>query len=207
MASRPDSVNAPGVHMPMEKAMLQFFRHIRRAFMPTPAQLRANALYNIIVAQSRRPGFYLAGGVADTIDGRFDMIVLHAFLVMRRLRDAGEDGEALSQVLFDEMFSDMDRSLREMGVGDMGIGKRVRAMGKAFLGRVKAYEEALDEGGDAALAQALIRNLYRAEPPTETALGRMADYVRREAAALRTYPLAALLAGETAFGPAPGETP
>jgi cytochrome b pre-mRNA-processing protein 3 len=191
----------------MEKAMLQFFRNIRRAFMPTPGQLRANALYNTIVAQSRHPGFYLDGGVADTLDGRFDMIVLHAFLVMRRLRDAGQEGEELSQVLFDEMFSDMDRSLREMGVGDMGVGKRVRAMGKAFLGRVKAYEEALDDGGEAALGEALNRNLYRSEPPRETARRCMVDYVRRETAALRAYPLAALLAGEVAFGPAPGEAP
>lgn len=186
--------------------MLQFIKNIRRAFMPTPEQLRANMLYNVLVAQSRRPGFYLAGGVPDTIDGRFDMIVLHAFLVMRRLRDAGPEGEALSQALFDEMFADMDRSLREMGVGDMGIGRRVRAMGEAFLGRVKAYEEALGQGGDA-LEEALSRNLYRAAPPPPEALAAVAAYVRRETGNLRQLPLAALTAGELTFGSAPGDVP
>lgn len=186
--------------------MLQFFKNLRRAFMPSTDQFRANTLYNTAVAQSRRPGFYLAGGVPDTIDGRFDMIVLHAFLIMRRLRDAGPDGETLSQALFDEMFADMDRSLREMGVGDMGIGRKVRGMGKAFMGRVKAYEEALEAGG-VALDEALTRNLYRSSPPAPEALARLAAYVRRENAALKAFPIAALLAGEVAFGPAPGETP
>ncbi|MGE0668202.1 MAG: ubiquinol-cytochrome C chaperone family protein [Sphingomonadales bacterium] len=183
--------------------MLQFIRNIRRAFMPSPQQLRANALYNAAVAQSRRPGFYLDGAVPDTLDGRFDMIVLHVFLVMRRLRDGGPEGEALSQALFDEMFADMDRSLREMGVGDMGIGRRVRAMGEAFMGRVKAYEEALEQAGGG-LEDALARNVYRSSPPPAEALAAMADYVRRENTALRGFPVAALMAGEAAFGPAPG---
>ncbi len=186
--------------------MLQFLKNLQRAFMPSPDQLRANTLYNTAVAQSRRPGFYLAGGVPDTIDGRFDMIVLHAFLIMRRLRDGGPDGERLSQALFDEMFADMDRSLREMGVGDMGIGRRVRAMGKAFMGRVKAYEEALEAGGGA-LEEALTRNLYRSAPAAADALARIAFYVRRENAALKTFPIAALMAGEVSFGPAPGDVP
>ncbi|MEN3950368.1 ubiquinol-cytochrome C chaperone family protein [Iodidimonas sp. SYSU 1G8] len=173
-------------------------------FVPTPDQLVANALYNTLVGQSRQPAFYLDGGVPDTLDGRFDMIVLHAFLVMRRLRDGGERGETLSQVLFDEMFSDMDRSLREMGVGDMGIGKRVRAMGKAFMGRVKAYDEGLDTGGDA-LEQALLRNLYRSAPPSDESLASMVAYARREAAHLGEQPLDRLMAGEVTFGPALGE--
>ncbi|MEN3973583.1 ubiquinol-cytochrome C chaperone family protein [Emcibacter sp. SYSU 3D8] len=186
--------------------MLQFLKNIRRAFMPSPDQLRANALYNTAVNQSRRTGFYTTCGVPDTIDGRFDMIVVHAFLIMRRLRDGGPDGEALSQVLFDEMFADMDRSLREMGVGDMGIGRRVRAMGKAFMGRVKAYEEALEEGG-AALEEALTRNVYRDAAPAPAALDHLAAYMRRENTALRSFPIAALMAGEVNFGPAPGDSP
>jgi cytochrome b pre-mRNA-processing protein 3 len=186
--------------------MLQFLKNLQRAFMPSPDQLRANTLYNTAVAQSRQPGFYLAGGVPDTIDGRFDMIVLHAFLIMRRLRDGGPDGEALSQALFDEMFADMDRSLREMGVGDMGIGRKVRGMGKAFMGRVRAYEEALEEGGNA-LEEALTRNLYRSAPPSPVALALVAAYVRHENAALKSFPIAALMAGEASFGPAPGDSP
>jgi cytochrome b pre-mRNA-processing protein 3 len=207
MASHPGSVNAaPGGRGAAEGAMLQFIRSLRRAFMPTPAQLAANALYNTLVAQARRPSFYLAGGVADTLDGRFDAIVLHAFLVMRRLRDGGAAGEALSQALFDEMFADMDRSLREMGVGDMGVGKRVRAMGEAFMGRVKAYDEALgrDTANGQALEQALARNLYRSTAPA-AGLALVAAYVRREAAALAEQDLDELLAGRVRFGPPPGE--
>jgi cytochrome b pre-mRNA-processing protein 3 len=186
--------------------MLQFIKNLRRTFTPSPGQLTANALYNTLVAQARQPGFYLAGDVPDTLDGRFDMIVLHAFLVMRRLRDGGASGEALSQALFDEMFADMDRSLREMGVGDMGIGRRVRAMGKAFMGRVKAYEEGLEQGGTA-LEEALARNLYRSGPPAAGAVDRIAAYVRREVAELKAQPLAALMAGEITFGTPPqGDT-
>ena len=80
---------------------------------------RAHDLYDTIVAQSRLPAFYQAGGVPDSVDGRFDLIVLHAVLVTRRLGGAGEPGKALAQELFDLMFADMDRSLREMGVGDL----------------------------------------------------------------------------------------
>ncbi len=199
MAPHPGTVNAPDAN---GTDMLQFIRNLRRSFMPTSEQLTANALYNVLVAQSRQPGFYLAGGVPDTLDGRFDMIVVHAFLVMRRLRDGGAAGESLSQTLFDEMFSDMDRSLREMGVGDMGIGRRVRAMGKAFLGRVKAYEDAVDQGGEA-LEEALARNLYRAEPPSPEAVGIIAAYMRRETEALKAQPVEALMAGRLAFGPPP----
>ncbi|MBI1180549.1 MAG: hypothetical protein GC201_08320 [Alphaproteobacteria bacterium] len=184
--------------------MLQFIRSLKRAFTPTPRQLAANALYNAIVGQARQPAFYVDGGVPDTLDGRFDMIVLHAFLLMRRLRDAGESGELLSQALFDEMFADMDRSLREMGVGDMGIGKRVRAMGEAFMGRVKAYDEGLDRPSPA-LEEALSRNLYRAGQPEEAQLHRMAVHVRAQNADLAGQPLDALLAGAVRFLPALGE--
>jgi cytochrome b pre-mRNA-processing protein 3 len=179
--------------------MLQFFRSIRRAFTPTPQQLTANRLYNTLVGQSRLPAFYVEGAVPDTLDGRFDMIVLHAFLVMRRLRAGGEPGEGLSQALFDEMFADMDRSLREMGVGDMGIGRRVRAMGEAFMGRVRAYDEALDPGGPS-LEDALKRNLYRSSDPGEDVLGRMSAYVRTQDALLAAQPIDALMAGEVRFG-------
>lgn len=125
----------------------------------------ANELYLGAVAQARLPVFYAEHGVPDTLDGRFDLIVLHVYLLLRPLnaiakRAAGQETDAdgaahqqshqqslraseLSQTLFDTMFGDMDRSLREMGVSDIAVGKRVKQMAKAFYGRVSAYDEGL----------------------------------------------------------------
>ncbi len=177
----------------------RFSQRISGLFRPTARQMVANGLYNTIVAQARHPSFYRDADVADTLDGRFDMIILHAFVVMHRLRDAGENGQVVSQALFDEMFADMDRSLREMGVGDMGIGRRVRAMGKAFLGRVEAYQTALDEGGDQ-LNVAIMRNLYRDDGLPHEGAARMGDYVRAKIDLLAMQPLPALMEGKVDFG-------
>jgi cytochrome b pre-mRNA-processing protein 3 len=159
-------------------------------------------LYVTLVTQSREPSFYTDCGVADSVDGRFDMIAIHCFLVMNRLKGSGKAAGQLSQVLFDEMFNDMDRGLRELGVGDMGVGKRVRAMAKAYMGRVDAYDRALEEGGDA-LEAALQRNLYRGDEHDPSHVRSMADYMRREQAALVAQADADLLAGRVSFGPAP----
>lgn len=124
----------------------------------------AHDLYVAVINQARRPVFYLEYGVPDSLDGRFDLIILHAFLIMRRLRAAGEgateaEARELAQVLFDLMFADMDQNLRELGVSDTSVGKRVKQMARAFYGRVAAYEEALAAGGSG-LDDALRRNLY-----------------------------------------------
>src|SRR5581483_7180724 len=137
----------------------------RGAGQEPPAAL----LYRSVVEQARRPEFYAAFGVPDTVDGRFDMIALHMFLVLHRLKAADPD---LGQALFDTMFADMDRSLREMGAGDLGVGRRVRAMAEALSGRIAAYDAGLS-ADDAALAGALRRNLYGTVPdrvPDERAL-------------------------------------
>lgn len=166
----------------------------------------ARGLYESLVAQARQPGFYLHCGVSDTVDGRFDMILLHAFLVLRRLkRDHGQTAE-LGQALFDLMFADMDSNLREMGVGDLGVGRRVKAMAEAFYGRIAAYEAGLADD-DAMLAEALRRNLFRKAEPAAPAVACVVDYIRREAAALDGQPLAALMAGKVSFGPAPDGQP
>lgn len=107
----------------------------------------ANALYVALVEQSRQPAFYRDLGVADTLEGRYDMIILHAYMLFRRL-GKGDDGglRELSQETFDFMFNDMDQNLREMGVTDTGIGKRVQRMAEAFYGRTAAYDKALGQG-------------------------------------------------------------
>jgi len=159
----------------------------------------AGALYRAVVEQARSPRFYSDAGVPDTLDGRFELVALHAFMVLRRLQAAPERTGVLAQTLFDTMFDDMDRSLREMGAGDLGVGRRVKFMASSFLGRIKAYEGGL-EGGDEALRSALLRNLYGtvATPPDDGAMA-MARYIRDQLAALEAQPLEDLLGGRVRF--------
>lgn len=168
----------------------------------------AVALYRQIVAQARLPGFYRDHAVPDTLDGRFDMIVLHAFLVMRRLkRISGPEAQKVSQDLFDLLFADMDSNLREIGVGDLGVGKRVKKMAQAFYGRVEAYEAGLASADPAVLEQALGRNVYGTlqeggRSPGElpaAALTALAGYLRQADAALTAQPDDAVIAGSLRF--------
>ena len=131
---------------------------LKRLFTRSPAPERR--CYEAIVAAARHPAFYARWGVADTLDGRFDMIALHTYLVLDRLKGAEP---RFRQELVDEFFRDMDRSLRELGVGDMSVGKKVRKMAEVFYGRVAAYDAALAEGGDALVA-ALARNVFPGVP-------------------------------------------
>jgi cytochrome b pre-mRNA-processing protein 3 len=115
------------------------------------------AIYGMIVAQAREPLFYRAMGVPDTVNGRFDMVLLHLWMVLRRLRPV-EGGAGPSQALFDHFCGDMDANLREMGVGDLTVPKRMHKFGEAFYGRSAAYDVALAAGGEP-LAQALCKNI------------------------------------------------
>src|ERR1700686_992947 len=120
---------------------------IFRLFRRGPQARTIDALYGAIVAQARNPGFYLAFDVPDTAEGRFDMIVLHLALFSRRLgRAEGPDRaaiQALSQGVFDMFCRDMDHNLREMGVGDLTVPKKMQKLGEAFYGRLEVYEHAL----------------------------------------------------------------
>ena len=172
-------------------------------FGEPPVQVAARQLYVDAVHQARQPEFYLHWDVPDTADGRFDMVVLHVVLVMRRLKRDREQAAGTAQALFDLMFADMDQNLREMGVGDMVIGKRVKAMAKNFYGRVAAYDSALSAKDDIALCAALRRNLYRKCSPSDAAVTAMASYMRRESAKLEGLPIKALLNGGFSFKDAP----
>lgn len=143
----------------------------------------ARAIYAKIVEQARSPAFYRDFGVPDTVDGRFEMVALHAHLVLRRLK--GESGRApdIAQALFDAMFDDMDVVLREMGAGDMGVGKRVKTMVQAFYGRIASYDDALAKGGDA-LTNALARNAFGTTVPARKHAEALARYVRKQDAHL-----------------------
>ena len=115
-----------------------------KLFRSEAAEASASLLYEAIVGQARRPEFYRGLGVPDTIQGRFEMIALHAFLVLRQLRADGPGAARLAQALFDLMFADFDRSFRELGAGDLGVGRRVKTLAKAFYGRLVAYGAGLD---------------------------------------------------------------
>jgi cytochrome b pre-mRNA-processing protein 3 len=170
----------------------------KRFLNPTADAKIAREMYGQIVAKARQPYFYETLGVPDTVDGRFDIIVLHAVLVMERLAKAGRAGSALAQKLFDAMFADMDSSLREMGAGDLSVGKKVRRMAEVFYGRARAYRETLDVRDEPALATALLRNVYAGETPSDKA-GRLARYVLASAQMLDTLSEADLAAGRLAF--------
>jgi cytochrome b pre-mRNA-processing protein 3 len=133
------------------------------------------ALYGTIVAQARSPAFYRDYGVPDTVNGRFDMIVLHVALLLRRLEDEPEGGQTLGQGVFDRFCQDMDGNLREMGVGDLKVPKEMQRMGEAFYGRVAAYRAALGEKQDAPLVAAVARNVLDSEGPGAR---RLAAYMR-----------------------------
>ncbi len=165
-------------------------------------RVRADRLYRRLVERAREPVFYALCGVPDTLDGRFDMIVLHVALVVRRLRAGDVPEKALAQMLFDTMMDDMDRSLREMGVGDLGVGRRVKAMAKAFYGRARAYDVALD-AGPTALAEALGRNLFADADARPEQIRMVADYALDWARVLDRAPDAELAEGAVPLAPLP----
>jgi cytochrome b pre-mRNA-processing protein 3 len=157
-------------------------------------------LYCAAVAAARDPYFYATLDVPDTLDGRFDLVGLYVFLVIRRLNRLPPPGPQLAQAVFDAMFSDMDVNLREMGVGDMSIAKKVKKMWEAFNGRSDAYETALSAGDPARLTDALARNVWRGGPSGPHA-ATLAGIVRAQDGFLATQDVAALAAGRVAFLP------
>ncbi len=153
-------------------------------------------IYSAIVAQSRQPVFFADWGVPDTLTGRFDMISLHMALLFMRLRRTGKAGQDFAQSVFDLFFKDMDRSLREMGVGDLSVPKRIQKMGALFYGLLTNVADALDANDRPLLEQVLQRNvLADVETSDATAL---AAYLAAEAGRLAAVPTEALLAGHLA---------
>lgn len=172
--------------------MLNFFK-------PKPETAAARALFDTIVDRSREAAFYSAYGAPDTIEGRFDLLTLHAWLVMQRLKGEGPAAEAVSQKLFDTLFKDMDDNLREIGVGDLTVPKKIRVMAEAFYGRVSVYSDAMAEEGDGALAEALRKNVYAGNDAAPA--DRLAAYVRTQAEVLSEQPAARIMGGVVRFAP------
>ena len=167
----------------------------------------AKNLYRRTVEQARKEALYCRCGVPDSVDGRFESIALHCFLILHRLKSEDEEGADLAQALFDVMFEDMDDNVREMGVGDVSVGAEVKRMARSLLGRVAAYDAALEshgeESGKEDLEAALDRNLYGSVKVEKANLGKMAAYMRREIKALSAQPISALSRGECRFGSPP----
>lgn len=146
-----------------------------------PAEEFAALLYARTAERARAPELYQTLGIPDTLDGRFDALALHAALVIDRLRRE-PDGEALSQDFFDAMFRHLDLTLREIGVQDLGVGRRLKIMAEGFHGRALAYRAALADADATSLAEVLRRNAYGGRPPVDPQpLERLAAYVRHEA--------------------------
>ncbi|BCW89117.1 hypothetical protein sos41_22720 [Alphaproteobacteria bacterium SO-S41] len=164
---------------------------------------RTDRLLAAITAEARRPVFYEAMGVPDTLDGRFDLMALFGSLAFRSLAKKGKDGITLAQDTTDLMFSAFDDAIRSLGVGDGGIPRRVKTMGKAYIGRAGVYDAAIRAGDAAALRDALQRNVYRGTP--EPGAADLAAHVMAEAAILDALPLERFQAGDLGRRPVTGE--
>lgn len=175
------------------------------AFAGRENRKAAARLYFQAVRQARDPWFYRDLNAPDTVTGRFDMLSLHIFLLVDRLHRAARirgksSGRGVAQALFDQMFIDMDRSIRELGVGDLGVPKHIKRMMKGFNGRCRAYADALQADDPAALRDALVRNVYGGQARIEpTRLAALETYVRDNAATLASQKDADLLDGDAAF--------
>ncbi len=154
-------------------------------------------LYGAIVAQARLPSFYVRYGVPDTVEGRFDMIVLHLFLLLRRMRQDERTGGLAGQ-LIEAFCRDLDHNLREMGIGDLAVPRRMQGYLEAFYGRSDAYGSALAAGDHAAAVRALARNVFGVAEPADGAR-LLAAYMFEAARVLEAAPASALTQGRVAF--------
>lgn len=162
--------------------------------------------YSIVVAQARNPAFYERFGVPDTLDGRYDMLVIHMALLLRRLSMFAPGDKPtrraplprLAQLLFDLMEKDLKRNVRLIGVRETAVGREGKKMVRAFYGRAYSYEMGLREES---LEQALRENLYRNTHPSDDQVRRMAAYMFREAERLRRTSEEVFLNGGLSFGP------
>ncbi|MDB5508294.1 MAG: Ubiquinol-cytochrome c chaperone [Hyphomicrobiales bacterium] len=175
-------------------------------FRRSPNKALVDKLHGEIMAGVRQPALYLDLGVPDTFEGRFEMLALHGALVIRRLKAMAEPAPDLAQELTDGIFRHLDATLREMGVGDITVPKRMKKHAQAFAGRAVAYGEALDRRDEGALMIALARNVYGDETrATEARTQALARYVENVAAHLEARKFEDFLQGVVGF-PAPART-
>jgi cytochrome b pre-mRNA-processing protein 3 len=140
---------------------------ILRLFGKDPRREAIAALYGRVAAASRAPGLYLQFGVPDTVEGRFESLSLHVMLVLRALRVLPPPADEVARDLADALFRDLDAALREMGVGDTSVPKRMKTLAEAFYGRARAYDAPLDAGDAKDLSESLGRNVLGREGPAD----------------------------------------
>jgi cytochrome b pre-mRNA-processing protein 3 len=175
---------------------------ILRPFRRIAENRNIAALYGMIVTQARSATFYVDYEVPDTVEGRFDLIVLHLVLVLRRFAagDAhGRGGRERGQRLFDAFCRDLDGNLREMGIGDLAVPKRMRRFGEAFYGRQGAYLVALESGDERDFENTLARNIFPGDGGIDVKSARLARYARAVIRELDAQEDNALMRGEVAF--------
>jgi len=172
---------------------------LRSLLKPRDDHATAHALYSETVLAARDPAFYLDWGIPDTVEGRFEVLCLRAFALLHRLKQAPEAAD-VAQAYFDIMFDDLDSNLREMGVGDMSVGKKVKKLAGGFYGRIKAYDAALDNTDDeAVLTETLAHFLFRDASPTPETLGCAAVFLRQDVEMLESQTIVTLLTGNVTF--------
>ena len=176
----------------------------KQLLSPRPAVAAGRRLYAAAAAQARAPAFYAVMGAPDTVEGRFEVYTLHVALVLRRLKGQGAQAQETAQALFDAYVKSLDGALREMGVGDLSVGKKMRKLGEAFYGRVKHYDEAFAALPDRAPLEAILaRTVLMAQDAADKAAGIavFADYAVAAMQALERQPLEALLEGDVQWPP------
>lgn len=157
--------------------------------------------YQAITDAARQPGFYLDMNVPDTVMGRFEMVSAHMVLYFRRLRGAGEAAEKISQEVVEAFFEDIDHSIRELGVGDAAVPKRMKKIGRMFYGRANSYEAALDAGDAPALEAALKRNIHPEAGDAAPDMAALARHMMAAAARLEAVPQGDIDSGGVTFAP------
>jgi len=168
-----------------------------KLFKRGPSRLAGEKLYQAAITQARQPAFYADLGAPDTVEGRFELYTLHVVLVLHRLKGQGACAAEVSQALFDTYLLALDDALREMGVGDLSVGKKMRKLGEAFYGRAKAYQTALEAGDQAELTALIGRTIYAGG---DAAAGdKLASYVERSAALLGALRLEDVLEAQLAW--------
>jgi cytochrome b pre-mRNA-processing protein 3 len=163
-----------------------------------PAEVAGERLYAAAAAQARQPGFYLTGGVADTPEGRFELYTLHVVLILHRLKRQGAYASEVGQALFDSYVSHLDHALRELGVGDLSVGKKMRKLGEAFYGRAKSYDTALSALPQEADLKALLGRTVL-EGADAAKIEALAAYVTCAVDRLAAQPIDAVIAGDLAW--------
>ena len=150
--------------------------------VPRPDKAIVNRLYELAVSRSRNPDLYASMGAPDTVEGRFELLTTHIVILIERLDRAGDRGKAIGQALFDLYIRNLDGALREMGVGDLAVGKRMKGLGGLFYGRAAAYRRAFASGDIAELKAVIARTILVERPEVSPEI--LASYVLNEKSAL-----------------------